>query len=61
MSEALAECEWVRGMFGEMTDPTFVIDEWRKRSRKRGLLAAGRTRERGHELAELLSICDAKS
>eukprot|EP00969_Alexandrium_andersonii_P163098 7210574-Alexandrium_andersonii.AAC.1 len=61
MSEALAECEWIRGMFGEMTDPTFVIEEWRQRSRKHRLLAAGRARERGHELADLLSVCDAKS
>eukprot|EP00969_Alexandrium_andersonii_P035759 1566843-Alexandrium_andersonii.AAC.1 len=44
-----------------MTDPLFVIDEWRQRSRKHGLLSAGRTRERGHELAALLSVCDAKS
>eukprot|EP00969_Alexandrium_andersonii_P289231 12783668-Alexandrium_andersonii.AAC.1 len=61
MSEALAECEWIRGMFGEVTHPAFVIDDWRQRSRKHGLLAAGRTRERGHQLAELPSICDAKS
>eukprot|EP00969_Alexandrium_andersonii_P114875 5080232-Alexandrium_andersonii.AAC.1 len=61
MSEALAEREWIRGMFGELTDPTFVIDEWRQRSRKHGLPATGRTRERGHGLAELVSVCDAKS
>eukprot|EP00969_Alexandrium_andersonii_P065444 2883799-Alexandrium_andersonii.AAC.1 len=48
-------------MFGEMTDPAFVVDERRQRSRKHGLLAAGCTRERGHQLAELLSVCDAKS
>eukprot|EP00969_Alexandrium_andersonii_P237386 10478782-Alexandrium_andersonii.AAC.1 len=61
MSEALAECEWIRGMFDEKIDPAFVLDEWRQRSRKHGLLAAGRTRERGHQLAEFLSVCDAKS
>eukprot|EP00974_Lingulodinium_polyedra_P092184 8933237-Lingulodinium_polyedra.AAC.1 len=29
MSEALAECEWLRGLFSEMMDPEFVIDQWK--------------------------------
>eukprot|EP00974_Lingulodinium_polyedra_P108172 10470907-Lingulodinium_polyedra.AAC.1 len=60
MSEALAEREWLRGFFSETMDPEFVIDQWKERSRRPGLLAAGRTRERGPKLAELLSVCGAK-
>eukprot|EP00969_Alexandrium_andersonii_P193422 8542559-Alexandrium_andersonii.AAC.1 len=49
MSEALADCEWIRGMFGKMTGPELVIDEWRQRPRKHGLLAARPTRELSHQ------------
>ena len=38
MSEALAEVEWIRGLFEEMTNPKFSIVEWAARSRNRGLL-----------------------
>eukprot|EP00969_Alexandrium_andersonii_P245526 10850316-Alexandrium_andersonii.AAC.1 len=44
-----------------MTGPAFATVEQREWPRKHGLLAAGRAHERSHELAELLSVCDAKS
>ena len=28
MSEALAEVEWIRGLFEELTNPSFTIVEW---------------------------------
>ena len=61
MSEALAEVEWIRGIFGEMTDPKFSIIEWRSRTRHRGLLVAARTVDPSRELPKVLTICDAKS
>ena len=42
MSEALAEVEWIRGLFEEMTNPKFSIVEWAARSRNRGLLIDAR-------------------
>ena len=61
MSEALAEAEWVRGLFAELTDPTFDIVNWSSRTRHRGLLVASRTSDQSRELPQLLTICDAKS
>ena len=61
MSEALAEVEWIRGIFGEMTDPKFSIVEWRSRTRHHGLLVAARTVDPKRELPKVLTICDAKS
>ena len=43
MSEALAEVEWIRGLFEELTNPKFSIVEWAARSRNRGLLVAARS------------------
>ena len=61
MSEALAEVEWIRGLFGELTDPLFSIIEWQSRTRHRGLLVAARTVDLRRELPKVLTICDAKS
>ena len=61
MSESLAEVEWIRGLFGELTDPVFSILEWKSRTRNRGLLVAGRSVDPNRELPKVLSICDAKS
>ena len=36
MSEALAEVEWIRGLFEELTNPNFSIVEWAARSRNCG-------------------------
>ena len=61
MSEALAEVEWIRGLFEELSNPQFCITEWESRSRSRGLLVANRTQEPNSEFKKVLSICDAKS
>ena len=61
MSEALAEVEWMRGLYEESTNPEFNIVEWSSRTRHRGLLCAARTKDPTRELQELLTICDAKS
>ena len=61
MSEALAEVGWVRGLYEEMTNPSFDIVNWSAMTRHRGLLVAGRTVDPKKELQELLTICDAKS
>ncbi len=61
MSEALAEVEWLRGFFEEMVNPYFDIVNWSSRTRHRGLLIAARSADPNRELAELLTICDAKS
>ena len=61
MSEALAEVEWIRGMYEELTHPYFNIKEWSSRTRHRGLLVASRTKDPDRELQQLLTICDAKS
>ena len=44
MSEALAEVEWIRGLFEELSNPQFCITEWESRSRSRGLLCKSNTR-----------------
>ena len=36
MSEALAEVEWIRGMYEELTHPYFNIKEWSSTTRHRG-------------------------
>ena len=61
MSEALADVEWMRGLYEESTNPEFNIVEWSSRMRRRGLLCAARTKDPTPELQELLTICDAKS
>ena len=60
MSEALAEVEWIRGLFEELTNPTFDIVNWSSRTRHRGLLVAARTNTQ-QTLPKVLSICDAKA
>ena len=61
MSEALAEVEWIRGLFEELTNPKFSIVEWAARSRNRGLLIAARSSDAEATLPKVLSIGDAKS
>ena len=58
MSEALAEVEWIRGLFEELTYPSFNIVEWAAKSRNRGLMVAARSSD---ALPKVLSIGDAKS
>ena len=60
MSDALGEVEWIRGMYEEMINPYFDIIQWSAKTRHRGLLVAGRTKDLNKELPQLLSICDAK-
>ena len=61
MSEALAEVEWIRGLFEELTNPKFNIVEWAARSRNRGLLIAARSSDAEARFPKVLSIGDAKS
>ena len=61
MSEALAEVEWIRGLFEELTNPNFSIVEWAARSRNRCLLIAARSWDAEVRFPQLLSIGDAKS
>ena len=61
MSEALAETEWLRGFYEEMVNPRFDIVNWSARTRHRGLLCAARTIDPDRKLAQVLTICDAKS
>ena len=61
MSEALAEVEWIRGLFEELTNPKFSIVEWAARSRNRGLLVAARSSDAEARFPKVLSIGDAKS
>ena len=61
MSEALAEVEWIRGLFEELTNPKFSIVEWAARSRNRGLLIAARSSDAEARFPKVLSIGDAKS
>ena len=61
MSEALAEVEWIRGLFDELTNPKFSIVEWAARSRNRGLLIAARSSDAEARFPKVLSIGDAKS
>ena len=61
MSEALAEVEWIRGLFKELTNPKFSTVEWAARSRNRGLLIAARSSDAEGRFPKVLSIGDAKS
>ena len=61
MSEALAEVEWIRGPFEELTKPNFRIVEWAARSRNLGLLIAARSSDSEVRFPKVLSIGDAKS
>ena len=61
MSEVLAEVEWIRGLFEELTNPKFSIVEWAARSRNRGLLIAARSTDAEARFPKVLSIGDAKS
>ena len=58
--ESLAEVEWIRGLFEELTNPKFSIVEWAARSRNRGLLIAARSSDAEVRLPKVLSIGDAK-
>ena len=61
MSEALAECEWLRGFYEELVNPEFDIVQWSAKTRHRGLLCAARSADPDRSLEQLLCICDAKS
>ena len=61
MSEALADVEWIRGLFEELTNPKFSIVEWAARSRNRGLLIAARSSDAEVRFPKVLSIGDAKN
>ena len=61
MSEALAEVEWIRGLFEELTNHQFSIVEWAARSRNRGLLIAARSSDAEARFPKVLSIGDTKS
>ena len=61
MSEAMAEVEWIRGLFEELVNPKFDIVNWAARSRHRGLMVAARSSDADARLKHVLSICDAKS
>ena len=61
MSEALAEVEWIRGLFEELTNPNFSIVERATRSRNRDLLIAARSSDAEVRFPKVLSIGDAKS
>ena len=61
MSEALAEVEWIRGLFEELTNPNFSFVEWAARSRNPGLLIAARSSDAEVRFQKVLSIGDAKS
>ena len=61
MSEALAEVEWIRGLFEELTNPQFSIVEWAARPQNRGLLVAARSSHAEARFPKVLSIGDAKS
>ena len=43
MFEALAEVEWIRGLFEELTNPCFNIVEWAAKSRNCGLMVAAQS------------------
>ena len=60
-SEALAEVEWIRGLFEELTNLRFNIVEWAARSRHRGLMVAAHSSDTEMRLPKVLSIGDAKS
>ena len=61
MSEALAEVEWIRVLFEELTNPNFSVVEWAARSRNRGLLMAARSSDAEVRFQKVLLIGDAKS
>ena len=61
MSEALAEVEWIRGLFEELTNPSFNIVEWAAKSRNRRLMVAARSSDAQLRLPKVLAIGDAKS
>ena len=61
MSEALAEVEWIRGFFEELTNPCFNIVEWAEESRNRGLMVAARSSDAPLRLPKVLSIGNAKN
>ena len=61
MSEALAEVEWIHGLFEGLTNPNFNIVEWAARSRNLGLLTAARSSDAEVRFPKALSIGDAKS
>ena len=61
ISEALAEVEWIRGLFEELTNPCFNIVKWAAKSRNRGLMVAARSSDAEMRLLKVPSIGDAKS
>ena len=61
MSDALADVEWIRGLFEELTNPSFNIVEWAAKSRNRGLMVAARSSDAQLRLPKVLSVGDAKS
>ena len=61
MFEALAEVEWIRGIFEELANPNCSFVEWAGRSRNRGLLITARSSDAEVKFPKVLSIGDAKS
>ena len=61
MSDSLADVDWIRGLFEELTNLRFSIVEWAARSRNRGLLIAARSSDAEARFPKVLSIGDAKS
>ena len=61
MSETLAEVEWIRGLFEELTNTRFNIVEWAARSQNRGLMVASRSLDAEMRFPKVLSIGDAKT
>ena len=61
MSEALAQVEWIRGLFEELNNPSFNIVKWAAKSRNRGLMVAARSTDAQLRRPNVLSIGDAKS
>ena len=59
-SEALAEVEWIRGLYEELTNPRFNIVTWAAKSRSRGLMVAARSSDAPMRLPKVLSIGDSK-
>ena len=61
MSEAVAEVDWIRGLFEELTNPRFSIVGLGSQIWNRGPLIAARASDGEVRFPKVLSIGDAKS
>ena len=61
MTEALADVEWILGLFEELTNPSFNIVERAAKSRNRGLMVAARSSDAQLRLPKVLSIGDEET